>query len=152
MVLLALIFSELRGQPVTLGHLVGGDENIAVTNRISVTSEELRGYLSGSAVTAADQYRREAGAALQSVTSGDYRKNWPARLQSVPKGATMRMSERWASPKKDLPARSASTVRGLPPKCWRCGADPSAPSVTGAPARTRMPRRRGALLARSKPT
>jgi transcriptional regulator with XRE-family HTH domain len=102
MVALALIFSELRGHPVTLGHLVSGDENIAVTSRISVTSEELRGYLSGDAVTTADQYRREASAALQSVVGGDYREHWPARLQSVSKAATMRMLGEIGEPEERL--------------------------------------------------
>jgi transcriptional regulator with XRE-family HTH domain len=91
MIALALIFSELRGQPVTLGDLIRGDENASVTTSLSVTSDELRRYLSGAAVTADDQYRREAGAALESVVSGRYREDWPARLQRVPKGATMRM-------------------------------------------------------------
>jgi transcriptional regulator with XRE-family HTH domain len=102
MVALALIFSELRGQPVTLGDLVRGGGNAAVTTRISVTSDELRTYLSGAAVTADDQYRREAGAALESVVSGQYRKNWPARLKQVSKVATMRMLGEIGEPEERL--------------------------------------------------
>jgi transcriptional regulator with XRE-family HTH domain len=102
LVALALIFSELLGRPVSLGDLVRADENIAVTTRISVTSDELRGYLSGDAVTAADQYRREVSAGLQSVVSDDYRKNWPPRLRSVSKGATMRMLGQIGEPEERL--------------------------------------------------
>lgn len=102
LIVLALIFSELLGRPVTLSDLVRGDENIAVAPRISLTSDELRGYLSGDAVTAADQYRREASAALQSVTSGDYRKHWPARLKSVSTPATMRMLGQIGEPEERL--------------------------------------------------
>jgi transcriptional regulator with XRE-family HTH domain len=99
LVALALIFSELLGRPVTLADLVRADENIAVTTRISVTGDELRGYLSGDAVTAAAQYRREVSAASQ---SDDYRKNWPTRLRSVPKGATMRMLGQIGEPEERL--------------------------------------------------
>lgn len=102
LVALALIFSELLDRPVSLGDLVRGDDNIAVTPRISVSTKELRGYLSGDAVTAAARYRREAGAALQSVVTDDYRDNWPARLQSVSKGATMRMLGQIGEPEERL--------------------------------------------------
>lgn len=102
MVVLALIFSELRGEQITLGDLVRGDENITVTSRISVTSDELRGYLSGAAVTADHQYRREVGAASESVVSGRYREDWPARLQRVSKGATMRMLGEIGEPEERL--------------------------------------------------
>ena len=102
MIAMALIYTELHGRPVTLGDLVGGDESISVTARISVTTEELRDYLSGDPVTAADQYRRETGAALQSVVSGDYRKDWPTRLQSVSKGATLRMLGEIGEPEERL--------------------------------------------------
>lgn len=102
MIALALIFSELRGESVTLSDLIRGDENISVTTRISVTSNELRRYLSGAAVTAGDQYRREAGGALESVVSGRYRDDWPARLHRVPKGATMRMLGEIGEPEERL--------------------------------------------------
>lgn len=102
MVAVALVFSELRGRPVTLCDLVRGDENIAVTTRITVTGDELRSYLSGDAVTAADQYRREVGAALGAAISGEYRENWPARLKRVSKGATMRMLGQIGEPEERL--------------------------------------------------
>jgi hypothetical protein len=102
LVALALLFSELLGRPVTLGDLVRTDKSVAVTPRISVSGEELRRYLSGDAVTAAGQYRRESSAALQSVASSDYRKNWPARLRSVSKGATMRILGEIGEPEERL--------------------------------------------------
>lgn len=103
MVVLAMIFSELRGEPVTLGDLVRRDENITVTPRISVTSEELRDYLSGDVVTAADQYRREGGTAIASVVRGEYRENWPDRLHDEPPTpAIMRMLGQIGEPEERL--------------------------------------------------
>jgi hypothetical protein len=103
MVVLALIYSELRSEQITLGDLVRGHENITVTTRISVTSEEMRAYLSGDAVTATDQYRREVGSAIQGVHSGEYRKNWPDRLHDKPRtGAIMRMLGEIGEPEERL--------------------------------------------------
>ena len=111
MVALALIFSELRGEQVSLGDLVRGDERITVTTRISVTSDELRGYLSGAAVTAAGQHRREVGAALESVLGDEYREHWPSRLQDAPPTpAIMRMLGEIGEPEERL-ARELSIDR-----------------------------------------
>jgi len=87
LVALALALGEVRfvdpegpRDPISLTDLVRCDENIALTKSLSVTEQELGAFLDGSDVSLGHRYADLIRASFKAVTSGEYRKDWPARL------------------------------------------------------------------------
>jgi hypothetical protein len=83
---LAMALAEVSGQEITLGDLLRSDENITLTKSLTVTNDELQGFLRGAAVSInVERYAAEAiKAGLAALKA--LKENWPPRLKGAKSG------------------------------------------------------------------
>jgi hypothetical protein len=81
---LALALAEVSGQEITLGDLLRSDENITLTKNLTVTNDELQGFLRGATVSVDERYMAEAIQAARAALKA--RDDWPPRLKRVKHG------------------------------------------------------------------
>jgi hypothetical protein len=85
LIAIALALGEVRGENLTLGDLLRSDENVTLTDDLTVTSGELQGFLDGGPVSV-DEDRLMAEALQSARAALKLRGDWPARLRRVKHG------------------------------------------------------------------
>lgn len=87
---LALALAEVSGQEITLGDLLRSDGNITLTKNLTVTNDELQGFLRGATVSVDDErYIAEAIQAIRAALKAH--DDWPPRLRRVKHGVLVKV-------------------------------------------------------------
>ena len=100
LIAVALALAKVRGANLTLGDLVRCDEKIALTTDLSVTDDELQGFLAGREVSVE---HRHLGEVIDSAKDAlARRKGWPQRLQKLPMGPQRQIRHDYDEPEQLL--------------------------------------------------
>ena len=100
LIAVALALAKVCGANLTLGDLVRCDEKITLTTDLSVTDDELQGFLAGREVSVE---HRHLGEVIDSAKDAlARRKGWPQRLQKLPMGPQRQIRHDYDEPEQLL--------------------------------------------------
>jgi hypothetical protein len=101
LIALALALGEIRGEPLTLGDLVRSDESVSLSDDLTLTGDELQGFLSGGKISLTANPVELAQGGPAALT--DLREGWPERLIiDVTPGQLRRIRHDYGEPEERL--------------------------------------------------